>query len=70
MNIIEKVKIWKKRILLREALFFGFSMYVFMTIVVPLIKGEEITLKELLIGIPVWLIGGCLFSLLLKKRDA
>jgi len=51
---------------LRLGLFFGIWMYVFGTILLPLIDGRGITQKELLIGIPMWAIGGFLFSFTMK----
>jgi hypothetical protein len=44
----------------------GLFMYVFMTILFPLIDGEGITQKKILIGIPVWTIAGLLFGLTMK----
>lgn len=43
-------------------------MFVIMTFVWPLIDGEEITLKKILIGIPIWLIGGLAFGWTMKKN--
>jgi len=43
---------------LKSGLSFGLFMYVSMIIAFPLITGEEITQRRLLIGIPFWLIGG------------
>ena len=40
----------------------GLSMYVFMVILFPLIKGEALTQKGLLIGIPVWAVAGLVFG--------
>jgi hypothetical protein len=51
---------------LRAGLFFGFFMYVFMDILSPLIKGETLTQKGLLIGIPVWVVVGLLFGFTMK----
>ncbi len=39
-------------------LLFGLFMYLIMTFVYPLIAQHEITQKSILIGIPLWLIGG------------
>ena len=52
----------------RAGLIWGFFMYVFMVVIFPLIKGENITQKELLIGIPVWIVGGGLFFGYTMKR--
>ena len=45
---------------------FGVFMYVLMEILFPLIQGESLTQKRLLIGIPAWLIGGLIFGLITK----
>jgi len=47
-------------------LLFGLFMYVFMEVLLPFTQGENITQKRLLIGIPIWLIGGLLFGLMTK----
>jgi len=41
-------------------------MFVFMTIVYPLFAGNEITLKMILIGIPVWTVAGLVFGYTMK----
>jgi len=51
---------------LKQGLSFGFGMYVGMTIIFPLMMKEPITQKDLLIGIPFWLIGGLGFGYLMK----
>jgi len=38
-----------------------------MVILFPFIKGENITQKGLLIGIPVWTVGGFLFGYTMKR---
>jgi hypothetical protein len=48
----------KNRVWLISGLLFGLFMYFAMTIIYPLITQQEITLRALLIGIPLWLIGG------------
>ena len=45
---------------------FGLFMYVFMTVLYPLIIGVGITQKGLLIGIPIWTVAGVLFAITLK----
>ena len=50
-----------------SGLIWGFLMYVSMVIVLPLIKGENITQKGLLIGIPLWTVGGLLFGYTMKR---
>ena len=52
---------------LKSGLFFGLFMYVSMIIIFPLIKGEEITPRNLLIGLPFWLIGELGWGYVMKK---
>jgi len=49
-----------------SGLIFGFLMYVFMVVLSPLIKGENLNQKELLIGIPIWTVAGLLFGFTMK----
>jgi hypothetical protein len=51
---------------LLSGLLFGLFMYVFMTVLFPLIDGTGITQKGLLIGIPVWAIAGLVFGFIMK----
>ena len=51
---------------IKEGVSWGFIMYVFMIILFPLINSEEITLKKLMIGIPIWLIGGLCYGYFMK----
>jgi len=44
----------------------GLFMYIFIEILLPLIEGEGITQKKILIGIPLWTITGLLFGLTMK----
>lgn len=60
-NNKNKTKNW-----LKTGLIFGVLMYVWMILLFPLILGEEITQKSMLIGIPIWLICGLLFGLTMK----
>ena len=58
---LEVVEIPKKKgvkIRLKWVLFYALFMFVSMHIVFPLIDGKEITQKSILLGIPLWLIGG------------
>ena len=43
--------------------FFGLFMFIGMVIINPTVKGDGITLKAVLIGIPLWLIGGLAWGL-------
>jgi hypothetical protein len=49
-----------------EGLLWGVFMYVFMALY-PFVFGNCITKKELLINIPIWIIGGLIFGLCLKR---
>ena len=49
-----------------SGLFWGIFMYVFMTILFPLIQGENLTQRRLLIGIPIWAVAGFLFGFAMK----
>jgi hypothetical protein len=49
-----------------DGLVWGVFMYVFMALY-PLIFGNCVTRKELLINIPIWIIGGLIFGLWTKK---
>ena len=51
-----------------EGLSFGIFMYVSMEILYPLIAGKDITQKELLIKIPVWIILSLLFAFLRSRK--
>jgi len=54
-------------------LFFGLFMFIAMEILYPLITEHEITLKALLIGIPLWLFGGLgwgyTMKIVMNKRE-
>lgn len=50
----------------RSGIGWGFFMYIFMEILMPFIIGEPITGKSLLLGIPIWAIGGLIFGLIMK----
>ena len=65
LDIAEKQKQTKKW--LKSGLFYGVFMYISMIIIFPLMKGEEITLRRLLIGIPFWHIGGLGWGYLMKR---
>ena len=50
----------------RAGMLFGLFMYVFMVILFPLIKGETLTQKGLLIGIPIGAVAGLVFGFTMK----
>ncbi len=49
-------------------LIWGAFMFVMMNIVFPLIDGKGIVLNSLLLGIPVWLVGGLIFGYVSQGR--
>lgn len=51
---------------LKGGLFFALFMFVLMQLVFPLLDGREITLKSILIGIPIWLIAGLAWGYTMK----
>ena len=56
-----KTKNW-----LLSGLYFGLFMYIVMELIVPLIEKKEITQKQLLIGIPIWIFCGLFWGILMK----
>lgn len=50
----------------KQAMIWGGSMFVIMVFLFPWITGDEITWKRILIGIPVWAMGGLVFGLIMK----
>ncbi len=55
---------------IKKGLYWSLFMFVFMTFLYPIIKGESITLKHAHIDIPVWIIGGLLFGYIMKLVNA
>jgi len=53
---------------LHSGLIWGLFMCVFMVILFPLIEGENITQKKLLIGIPLWIVAGLLYGYTMKRN--
>lgn len=54
---LPKVTWWK------SGLFYGTFMYFFSTFVIPTMTGIKITQFNILINIPIWIIGGAIFGL-------
>lgn len=54
---------------IKQGLSWGLFMYVFMNLTYPFIEGESITLNKLLIGIPLWTIGGLGFGYTMKLMN-
>ena len=57
----------KKRPWIKQGISFGLFMYVFMSILFPLITKDEITLRNLLISLPIWIVGGLIYGYLMKR---
>ena len=51
---------------IKEGLSFGFFMYLFMVIFMPLISEHQLTLKSVLVGIPAWIVGGIGFGFIMR----
>ena len=45
---------------------FGLTMFVMMTIIFPLVLGEGLTQRKILIGIPIWITAGLIFGIIMK----
>lgn len=53
---------------IKVGLGWGGFMFVIMTFIWPLIDGEEITLKRVLIAIPIWTLAGIAFGYSMRKN--
>ena len=65
LEIPEKINSTKNW--LTSGLLWGLFMYVSMVLIYPMIRGVEITQKSILIGIPLWLIGGLGWGYTMKR---
>lgn len=52
-----------------EGLRWAVTMYIFMVFLFPLLLKENITLQRCLIGIPVWIVAGLLYGIMVKKMN-
>lgn len=50
-----------------RGLFWGFVMIIGMTVILPLIESNQISLRKVLIGIPIYLLVGLLFGWILFR---
>ena len=50
----------------REGMFWGLAMYFLMAILFPIFIGDGLILKQVLIEIPLWAIGGLAFGYTMK----
>ncbi|WKD85788.1 hypothetical protein KCTC32516_01134 [Polaribacter huanghezhanensis] len=53
---------------MKVGLLWGLFMFVIMTFVWPAIVGDEISLKRILIAIPIWILGGIIFGYTMRKN--
>ena len=60
---IFKMKKWVKL-----GMIWGVFMFVIMTFIWPLIDGDTITLRSVLIAIPIWAITGLIFGYTMRKN--
>ncbi len=51
---------------IRQGLYWGLFMYIFMNLIFPLLGREGITSKKVLIGIPIWTLAGLGFGYTMK----
>jgi hypothetical protein len=52
---------------IKEGISWGVWMFVFMALLFPLIKGEEITFLRILFAIPFWALSGFFISFVIRK---
>ncbi|WP_055432461.1 hypothetical protein [Candidatus Symbiothrix dinenymphae] len=58
LSIKNMLKTYKSNKCIRAGLLWGAFMYLSITFLLPLLRGENITLAGVIIGIPLWLMGG------------
>ncbi|MBX2876000.1 MAG: hypothetical protein KTR30_28020 [Saprospiraceae bacterium] len=51
----------------KQGLIWAAFMYVLMTLIFPLLTNDPITQKDVLVGVPIWLVGGLIFGYFLKR---
>jgi hypothetical protein len=49
-----------------QGLNFGLIMFALNDLIIPIFSGKEMQLTKLLIGIPIWILGGMLFAYIMK----
>ena len=52
----------RRKEILRIGLPWGVGMFFIMTFIIPWLNSEPITLKKVLIALPLWMLGGVLFG--------
>ena len=58
---------WEGRGWIWQGLSWGLFMYVFMVLLFPLLTGDPITWKKVLVGIPFWALGGLGYGYVMKQ---
>ncbi|MCO6461850.1 MAG: hypothetical protein J5I59_10620 [Saprospiraceae bacterium] len=66
LNLTDQPNPYEGKGWIREGLYWGLIMYIMMTFFFPLIDGSGITLKNILVGIPIWAVGGVGFGYSMK----
>ena len=66
LNLANQPNPYEGRGWIRQGLYWGLLMWIMMAVIFPLIDGSGITVKTLLIGIPVWAVGGLGFGYTMK----
>ena len=56
----------RKKIWLYSGLIWGFFMYIFNVLILPILKDKENGMTEYLVNIPIWIIVGIGFGYFLK----
>lgn len=57
----------KQKQILRIGLPWAIGMFVIMTFILPLMRGEDISTKKVLIAFPLWMFGGWLFGYMMVR---
>lgn len=52
---------------IKQGAWYSGSMFVFMVLVMPFLRGDKIELMDIAIGIPLWIMGGFLYVYIIKK---
>ncbi len=57
----------KQKQILRIGLPWAIGMFVIMTFILPLMRGEDISTNKVLIAFPLWMFGGWLFGYMMVR---
>ena len=53
--------------IIRIGMLWGIGMFIIMTIIFPLMNEQPITIKKVLISLPLWMLGGWLFGYAMNR---